>query len=410
MENFLSRYRNPVVLASVLLLQIIALAVQVRRPVDAMHPDAGSVRLIRLWVTGLITPGERVLHAVGSSSRNGWHDYVNLGGLRRENQALREENERLRIEQARISEDAKQAQRLQQLLDFQRKFIATTVAAQVIGSSGTDQSSLVYIDKGRKQGIRPDMAVIVPGGVVGKVRDVFSSTAQVLLINDPTSGVGAILSKSRLYGVAKGTATGGLMLDHVMTDEKIESNEELVTSGGDRIFPKGLPIGSVVQVSQGSDLFWNIRVKPAADLDRLEEVLIVTQMQGPQMESAEAPPVRAADILAQRLPGVTHRESTVPIDPGAAQPKIEAPSTRPAVGAGSAPAAATSAQRNVPKAAPAKPVAPPSSPAPVPLKTPGNTSTAPAAASTHPAQSTPSAVPAEVKPASTPPPSESAPQ
>src|SRR4029077_16176179 len=101
-------------------------------PVDAAHPDAGSVRLIRLWVAGVITPGERALHALGNSARNGWHDYGNVGGLRRENQSLREENERLRIEQARFSEDAKQAQRLQQLLDFQRKFIAATVPAQVI--------------------------------------------------------------------------------------------------------------------------------------------------------------------------------------------------------------------------------------------------------------------------------------
>ena len=410
MENFLSRYRNPVVLASVLLLQIIALAVQVKRPVDAMHPDAGSVRLIRLWVTGVITPGERVLHVLGSSASNGWHDYVNLGALRRENQALREENERLHIEQARISEDAKQAQRLQQLLDFQRKFIAATVAAQVIGTSGTEQSSLLYIDKGRKDGIRPDMAVIAPGGVVGKVRDVFSSTAQVLLINDPTSGVGAILSKSRLYGVAKGTATGGLMLDHVMTDEKVESNEELVTSGGDRIFPKGLPIGSVVQVSQGSDLFWNIRVKPATDLDRLEEVLIVTQMQGQQIESAEAPPVRAADILAQRLPGVTHRESTVPIDPGAAHPETQVPSIKPKVGVDSAPATPTRGQQNATNAVPAKPTGSPTSPAAVPLKTPGNNSTPPTAASSHPAKSIPKPAPPESKPASNPPPPENAPQ
>ena len=332
MENFLSRYRNPVVLAAVLLLQIIGLAVQVKRPLDSQHPDAGSVRLVRVWITGVVTPVERGLLAIGSSARNGWHDYLNVGGLRRENQALREENERLQLEQARISEDARQAQRLQLLLDFQRKFIATTLAAQVIGSSGTEQSSLLYIDKGSKSGVRPDMAVIVPGGIVGKVREVFGSTAQVLLINDPTSGVGAILSKSRLYGVVKGTATGGLVLDHVMTDEKVESGDELVTSGGDRIFPKGLPIGSVVQVSEGGDLFWNIRVKPSADLDRLEEILIVTQMQAQQKESADAPPERAADILAQRLPGVVHRESTVPVGTGAvpaqtSSPKVKTPAT-----------------------------------------------------------------------------------
>lgn len=308
MENFLSRYRNPVVLAAALLLQIFGLAVQVRRPLDPAHPDAGSVRLIRLWVAEIVTPVDRAVLALGRGTASAWHNYVNLTGLQHENEALRDENARLRIEQAQLSEQAKQAQRLQQLLDFQPKFIGGTLPAQVIATSGTDQSSVLYIDKGKRNGLKPDMAVIVPGGVVGKIREVFSSSAQVLLINDPSSGVGAILADSRLYGVVKGSPSGRLSLDHVMTDEKVGPGEQVITSGGDQIFPKGLAIGSVEKVSQGRDLFWDIRVKPAVDLNRIEEVLVVTQMQGVQVESAEAPPVRASDILAQRLPGIPHRD------------------------------------------------------------------------------------------------------
>src|SRR5437660_10172884 len=122
------------------------------------------------------------------------------------------------------------------------------------------------------------MAVITPQGMVGTSRAACPLGSQVLAINDTASAGGAILEKSRLYGVVKGKASGDLMLDHVMGDEKVERGETIVTSGGDRIFPKGLPVGTIADVSPGSDLFLNIRVKPAADLNRLEEVLIITDM------------------------------------------------------------------------------------------------------------------------------------
>jgi len=305
MESFFSRYRNPMILGMVLLLQVFGLAVQVKRPVDPRHPEAGSVRMIRLWVSATITPLERVFVATGSWMAQSWHDYVNVGGLRRENRELHEQNEKLLLEEARMAEEANQARRLQALLDFKQHFIVQTVAAQVIGSSGTEQSRILYIDRGSGDGLRPDMAVITPDGVVGKVQEVFSSTAQVLVMNDLSSGVGALLEKSRLHGVVKGTATGELLLDHIMVDEKIEPGERVLTSGGDRIYPKGLPIGTVAQISPGNNLFLSIHLKPTVDLNRLEEVLVVTQ---PHLEQADSEnPVKAADILAQRLPGVTQK-------------------------------------------------------------------------------------------------------
>jgi len=304
MESFFTRYRNPMILGGVLLLQLLGLAMQVRRPLDPQHPDAGSIRLIRMWALGIAMPVEEGFSAVGHGTRQLWHDYINVAGLRHENEALRADNEQLHLEAIRMSEDAAQARRLQALLDFKEHFPTHTLAAQVIGSSGSEQSRVLYIDKGANDGVLPDMAVISADGVVGKVRDVFRGTAQVLLINDEMSGVGTLLEKSRLFGVVKGTAAGTLMLDHIMSDEKVEKGEAVVTSGGDRIFPKGLPVGRVADVSPGSDLFLNIRVRPAADLSRLEEVLVVTDTNAAQTESADNTPVRAADILAQRLPTV----------------------------------------------------------------------------------------------------------
>jgi rod shape-determining protein MreC len=344
MESFFTRYRDPMVLGLILLLQVFGLAVQVKRPVDPHHPDSGSVRLIRLWIAGAITPLERAFVATGAGLHQAWHDYVNVIGLRQENRALLAENERLRIERAQLSEDAGQARRLQVLLDFKSRFIVHTVAAQIIGSSGTEQSRVLDIDKGYRQGLQPDMAVITPDGVVGKVRDVFRSSAQVLLMNDSTSGVGVLLENSRLHGVVKGTPAGGVILDHIMTDEKVDVGERVLTSGGDRIFPKGLVVGTVEQVSPGNDLFWNIRIRPAANLNRLDEVLVVTDTRGPMFESDDAgTSATTADILAQRLPGIGRPAEA------AQAGEIATPNPNPKASAASTPLAVTT--KKIPVAA-----------------------------------------------------------
>ncbi len=311
MENLISRYRNVTILVVVLFVQVLGLAVQVRR-----STQDESTRLIRVWAVDAVTPLEKAIVWFQSGVSNLWHNYFYLRGVRQENRDLKLQIERLRIEQVRLNEDAEQARRLQALLGFKEQFISKTLAAQVIGSSGSEQSRSIYIDKGTHDGIRPDMAVITAEGVVGKVLRAFKTTSQVLLINDQTSGVGSILEKSRLQGVLRGTPVGEVVLEKVMSDETVQPGEKVVTSGGDQIFPKGLPVGTVTKVSPGPELFLNIRVKPAADLSRLEEVLVITQQEEKQPSLADgAAPIRAADILAQRLPSVPDRPPDDPNKP-----------------------------------------------------------------------------------------------
>ncbi|MGA7893777.1 MAG: rod shape-determining protein MreC, partial [Candidatus Sulfotelmatobacter sp.] len=269
MESVFGRYRNLTILVGVLFLQVLGLAVQVKR-----GADAGNARLIRIWAVDVITPFERALVWAQNGGSNLWHSYFFLRGVRAENRQLKQEIDQIRLEQVRLSEDAEQAHRLQSLLAFKEQFISKTVPAQVIGSSGTDLSRSIYIDKGSNEGIKPDMAVITAGGIVGKVWIAYPSTSLVLLINDQTSGVGAMLEKSRLQGVLKGTPDGAVILERVMSDEKVESGETVLSSGGEQIFPKGLPVGTVTRVSPGREMFLHIEVKPAADLSRLEEVLV----------------------------------------------------------------------------------------------------------------------------------------
>jgi rod shape-determining protein MreC len=302
MDTFLGRYRNLIVLAAILFAQIIGLALQVRRP-----SDAGETRLIRLWAVSAVTPLESaVIHSqewVGKL----WTTYIYLHGVRRENRELRAEIGQMKIEEARLSEDARMARRIQALLAFKEQYIDSTIAAQVIGTSGSEQSRVLYIDKGSSDGITTDMAVITPSGIVGKIAQVFPDSSQVLPINDQFSGVGAALKDSRLQGILKGAPNGATTLQYIMSDEKVVPGEEVVTSGGDRIFPKGLPVGKVVSSEPGKDLFLNIRVIPSARLDQLEEVLVVTKITEKMPDAKDLGPLRASDILAERLPTVPNK-------------------------------------------------------------------------------------------------------
>lgn len=327
-------------LVAVLLVQVIGLAMQVRRPNPA-GGDGKTVRLIRLWTLSLMSPPEKAVHGTGSGVRGLWSNYLDLRHVRQQNQELKERVNRLQLEQAGLLEDARQGQRLQALLGFKEHYIYSTVPAQVIGTSGTDQSRILTIDKGSKDGLKPDMAVITPDGIVGKLRDVFGHTSQVLVINDQTSGAGVLLESTRLRGVLRGNALGQPQIINMLPDERVKPGEHVITSGGDQIYPRGLPVGVVAQVVEDTSNppYVDIVIKPAANLGHLEELLVITEasdrmpptaqqdMAQSAAEGAAVSKQRASDILAERLPGLNDPNALA--DPGPGQKPAAA--TAPAV-------------------------------------------------------------------------------
>jgi rod shape-determining protein MreC len=333
MESFFTRFKNVLVLVAVLLAQTIALAIQVRRPVESGAPEGNKVTLIRYWVVAAVTPFERFFLGFGHNVRAGWSNYVDLRHTRQQNHDLQNEIAQLRLEQAALAEDAIQGHRLQALLDFQHHYVATTVAAQVIGTSGTDLSRVLYIDKGSKDGLKPDQAVITPDGIVGKLRDVFPHTAQVLLINDQTSGAGVLLETTRIRGILRGSTTGRIQINNLTPDSRIKAGEKVLTSGGDQVFPRGLKVGTIESIAPDPDHqpYTLITLRPAANLFQLEEVLVITGTQSELPEqtkkdlaigaataeqqaeaarvaaaeaAAEAAAKSAAQIVADRLPSL----------------------------------------------------------------------------------------------------------
>lgn len=327
MESFLGRFKNPLVLVIVVLLQTIALAVQVQRTAPGGAPDGPRVSALRYWTTFTVTPFERALHGGNSRVRNVWNNYIYLRNTRKQDAELRQEIARLRQEQAAFAEDAAQGRRLQALMHFQQQYIARTVAAQVIGSSGTDRSRVLWIDKGANDGLRLDQAVITPDGIVGKIRHVEPRTAQVLLINDLSAGAGVLLQSTRIRGILRGAVGGRIEINNLTSDSRIKPGEHVLTSGGDGVFPRGLPVGVIESIAADPEHqpYTAIMIKPAADLNRLEEVLVVTATQAelPSLAQQDADAAsataaeskRAAELEAERLPSA-HEDEPKP-DPNA---------------------------------------------------------------------------------------------
>jgi len=271
LDTSISRHRPLALLASLILAQVLLLAFQIKRDHE--------VRLIRYWTVEALMPFEH--GGTWSFSKLGdiWDGYIALRGTRAENRRLHAQVDQLQILNRQLESEAAEAQRFNALLGFREAYEkAPMVAAQVIGASSDASSNTLFINRGQRDRVRPNMPVITPEGVVGKIVEVFPATAQVLLINDRDSGVGALLEDTRTHGVVKGSGDPDPRLDYVVNDEKVHAGEVILTSGEDRIFPKGLLIGSVSSANPGNP-FQAIRVRTAARLDRLEDVLILLSQQ-----------------------------------------------------------------------------------------------------------------------------------
>jgi len=278
-----SRHKSLFLLGGVVLLQVLLLAVQIKRDSQG--------RLIRVWTVGAVSPFERAgAHGI-SHVRDTWNHYFALQNTSRENEELKRENGALKLQITQLQSKAAEADRLAGLLKFrQTNLDVPMVSARVIFGSADSASQTIYLDRGERDGIRPNMGVITPDGVVGKVIECYKDTAQVLLLTDEHSGVGAMMAESRIQKPVGGTGEPLLQLKYVSNeDNSVNPGDRIVTSGTDRIFPGDLPVGTIADIKPGST-FKQIRVRPAANLERLEEVFVLLTLKPLEMKQDSAAP------------------------------------------------------------------------------------------------------------------------
>jgi len=262
-----SRHRSLFLLIGVVLLQVLLLAVQIKRDSQG--------RLIRVWTVSAVSPVERSGAWGIGKIRDAWRHYFALSDTARQNEQLQRENGELKLEIMQLQGKSAEADRLASLLNFKQKHAKVPmVVARVIGSSADPNSNVIYIDQGQRDGIRRNMGVITPEGVVGKVIESYRDASQVLLVTDRDSGVGAMIADSRIQSPVGGTGEPLLNMKYVGNDDEVAVGARVVTSGMDRIFPKDLPVGVITLVKPGGQ-YKQIRVKPSASLEKLEEVIVL---------------------------------------------------------------------------------------------------------------------------------------
>ena len=238
-----------------------------------VNTDRG-VPVLEAVTFGLFAEIQRGVSSVIGGVRTSWGDYLALQTVRSENERLRQEVARMQIALQEERALAQQSRTLEQLLDLRSQSTLATVAAGVIAGSASPDFRTLTINKGTADGLRPDMAVMAPAGIVGRIITPSGRAAKVQLLIDRNAAAGALVERSRAQGVVEGTG-GYLRLNYVSSTADVTVGDVVVTSGIDGIYPKGVVIGQIESVERGGGAFGAIVIRPAVDFSSLEGVLVV---------------------------------------------------------------------------------------------------------------------------------------
>jgi len=255
------------VLIPLLIMHLILLSFQIS--------DPAGMLLIRKWVLAVQSPFINGSSQISAVVRSLWTDYIELHGAREENRQLQETIRQLSLQQKQMEEIRQENIRLRQLLSINELSPIETVGARVVARTPDFLSNLLYINQGQGDGIVVNSPVMSGLGIVGRVVLVSNQNSQVQLITNPDASVGAMLERTRLPGVLRGSGNSLLEMNYISATEQVETGDMVVTSGLDGVYPKGLPIGRVVESYKGNSLFLMIKVEPSADLIHLEEVSVI---------------------------------------------------------------------------------------------------------------------------------------
>ena len=300
------------VLAGVIVFHLILISAQVS--------TTAGIPFIQLVTFGAFSEVQRGTMQSIDRVRGLWSGYVALRDAHAENEILKRELQTLQV---RLQEERAQAQRtedLRQLLELRKRAGVDTVAAEIIAGPADIEFRDMTIDKGTADGVNRDMAVISPAGVVGRVILASPRAARVQMLIDRNAAAGAMIERTRAQGLVVGEGVI-LRMDYVPGTADVKQGDLIVTSGIDKIYPKGFVIGTVESIKPGTGTYHEIVVRPSVDFSRLEEVLVVT---------TPPPAITAGDIAkeAAAIAAEQQRQQQMALNasPGNATPRSPTPS------------------------------------------------------------------------------------
>lgn len=234
-----------------------------------------GVPVLQVITFGLFAEVQRMSSAMVSSVRGGWTNYVSLRDVNAENEALKRQLAEAQVQLQEQRALAERSRGLLATLGLRDRSNLKTLAAEVIGAGATTDFKTVTIDKGTTDGVRADLAVMAPAGVVGRVVVSSARAAKVQLLVDRSAAAGVLIERSRSQGVAIGAGDGLLRMEYVSEVADVVVGDTVVTSGIDGIYPKGYMVGKVEAVEKSGNNYKQILVRPAVDFSSVEEVLVV---------------------------------------------------------------------------------------------------------------------------------------
>jgi rod shape-determining protein MreC len=243
--------------------------------ISAQVQSSKGVPVLESVTFGVFSEVQRALSGGVSGIRHAWGGYVGLRNLKAENEELKRQLAAAQVAGQEQRALADRARGFQKLLELRDSISLATAAAEIIGGPASPDFRTLTIDKGTRDGLRPDMAVIAPEGVVGRLVVPSARSAKVQLLVDRNAAAGVIVERTRAQGVVVGTGDDRLQMQYVSEVSDLAVGDVVVTSGIDTIYPKGLIVGRVEVVEKNGPAFKRIIVRPAVDFSRLEEVLVV---------------------------------------------------------------------------------------------------------------------------------------
>jgi len=274
--------KTVLIMAGILLVtvNILLLATTTRRPTSF-----GIGRAMMTFAAPFQELTTRAVNAVEGI----WRDYLFLVSVSRENQVLKQQLNQAVQGNIQQRELELENSRLRELLGFKRSLPGPVIAAEIIGKDPSAWFKTVIVDKGQQDGLQRGLPAVTSLGVVGQIVDSSNHQSRLMLIIDRNSAADALIQRTRARGIVKGTSGKECYLDYVQYEDDVRVGDQVVSSGFDGVYPKGLLIGTVTAVNfQGSDFFKDVKIAPAVDFDKIEEVLVI-------LKQPPAPPRPSTD-------------------------------------------------------------------------------------------------------------------